>query len=216
MGILKKIQFFYHKTTGNEEKYFQTQDDIILDNAKKLLSKYSLYDNSLDNNSLDDNSLDDNSLDNSEIIKDIYSFMPMEVLKTKLFKETYIIQQLNNKLKNSSFKDQKEKSNIEKKINYIELIIIKRKGKEVNKWLRCIKSAKHQYDLEGIPYDWISNDGKVKIHKKARDLYIYNYEHTKNIHSAADLLILAEMNKEMDKIFPQPPKHDPIISQKKK
>lgn len=192
MNIVKQVQFVLHKTIGNEKLYFQTQDDIILDNSKKLLSKYSSYDNSLDDNSLDydsidDDSLDDDSIDNSEIVENIISFMPMEVTRTKI----------------------KNINDINKK-NII-------KEKEVSQWLIFIKTAKHHYDLAGIPYDWISNDGKVKIHKKARDLYLKKYEkkqkeilEIKKIYQKAQFEINIEKLRSM-KI----PNHDPIITQKK-
>ena len=150
--LSKNIVFYFHQKIGNEEIYFQTSDDINLARANKLLSKYEVYDddsiddNSLDNNSIDDNSLEDDSIDNCEIVENIISFMPMEVTKTKL-------KNINNKDK-----------------------IKKIKQREVSEWLKCIKDAKHHYDLAGIPYDWISNDGKVKIHKKARNLYLDRYE----------------------------------------
>lgn len=192
MNIVKQVQFVLHKTIGNEKLYFQTQDDIILDNSKKLLSKYSSYDNSLDDNSLDydsidDDSLDDDSIDNSEIVENIISFMPMEVTRTKI----------------------KNINDINKK-NII-------KEKEVSQWLIFIKTAKHHFDLAGIPYDWISNDGKVKIHKKARDLYLKKYEkkqkeilEIKKIYQKAQFEINIEKLRSM-KI----PNHDPIITQKK-
>lgn len=193
MNIVKQVQFVLHKTIGNEKLYFQTQDDIILDNSKKLLSKYSSYDNSLDDNSLDHDSIDydslddDDSIDNSEIVENIISFMPMEVTRTKI----------------------KNINDINKK-NII-------KEKEVSQWLIFIKTAKHHYDLAGIPYDWISNDGKVKIHKKARDLYLKKYEkkqkeilEIKKIYQKAQFEINIEKLRSM-KI----PNHDPIITQKK-
>ena len=149
--LSKNIAFYFHQKIGNEEIYFQTPDDINIANANKLLSKYKSYDDSIDDNSLDDDSidydsLDDDSIDNNEIVENIFSFMPMEITKTKL-----------------------KNINDIKKINKI-------KQKEVSEWVRCIKDAKHHYDLAGIPYDWISNDGKVKIHKKANVLYLKNYE----------------------------------------
>lgn len=193
MNIVKQVQFVLHKTIGNEKLYFQTQDDIILDNSKKLLSKYSSYDNSLDDNSLDHDSIDydslddDDSIDNSEIVENIISFMPMEVTRTKI----------------------KNINDINKK-NII-------KEREVSQWLIFIKTAKHHYDLAGIPYDWISNDGKVKIHKKARDLYLKKYEkkqkeilEIKKIYQKAQFEINIEKLRSM-KI----PNHDPIITQKK-
>lgn len=154
--LSKNIAFYFHQKIGNEEIYFQTPDDINIANANKLLSIYKSYDDSIDDDSPDDDSIDDDSIDydsldddpidNNEIVENIFSFMPMEITKTKL-----------------------KNINDIKKINKI-------KQREVFEWSNCIKKAKHHYHLAGIPYKWISNDGKVKIHKKARDLYLEKYE----------------------------------------
>lgn len=48
--------------------------------------------------------------------------------------------------------------------------------KLVESWLKKLKLAKYFFNLDGVPYDWISNSGKLNIHRKARDTYLQEYE----------------------------------------
>lgn len=50
----------------------------------------------------------------------------------------------------------------------------KKSVKFFESWLIKLKLAKHYFNLDGVPYDWISNRGKLTIHRKALDLYLKN------------------------------------------
>ena len=52
--------------------------------------------------------------------------------------------------------------------------------KESN-WYFYLKRAKYSFGLSDIPYDWISHSGKIKIHHKARYLYLKKYEEKKKV-----------------------------------
>lgn len=46
-------------------------------------------------------------------------------------------------------------------------LYLKPKKMKISEWLNILKAAKYSSGLEGIPYRWIDNRGKIKIHNKA-------------------------------------------------
>ena len=46
-------------------------------------------------------------------------------------------------------------------------LYLKPKKMKISEWLKILKAAKYSSGLEGIPYRWIDNRGKIKIHRMA-------------------------------------------------
>ena len=65
-------------------------------------------------------------------------------------------------------------------------LYLKPKKMKISKWLNILKATKYSSGLEGIPYRWIDNRGKIKIHNKA----IEHIERKKLEQEEADRLYL--------------------------
>ena len=83
-------------------------------------------------------------------------------------------------------------SDIYDKNEVLNILYLAPKNYPLYKWLIKLKIAKYFFNLEGVPYDWISNYGKLKIHHMAYYLYLKEYERNKNVNK-----ILSEVEKDL-------------------
>ena len=78
-------------------------------------------------------------------------------------------------------------------------LYLKPKKMKISKWLNILKEAKHSAGLKGIPYRWIDNRGKLKIHNIA----FKDIERKKSEQEEADRLYL-------EYILPSAPSFPPL------
>ena len=72
-------------------------------------------------------------------------------------------------------------------------LYLKPKKMKISEWLNILKAAKYSSGLEGIPYRWIDNRGKLKIHHMAVVHIELNKLEEEEFQAACDKLYLEIM-----------------------
>ena len=120
--------------------------------------------------------------------KSIYIIKKNLGIENNYFKtdEEILIDEYNQLMKKFStyqcaiYEESDTEINTDNQINKIEIVssktYLKPKNLKLDNWLIRLKIAKYSFNLQGIPYDWIPNYGKHKIHIKALYSYLCSVE----------------------------------------